>query len=165
MKLMMVILTCLITGIVAILFFFSFISLRRKEKLLSLFKKKTTWVICGLIIISPFLLYSIITILLINIRGDCFPAYYVVNDNVQYLCYEGNYYSELIDTSDINAMYAEVNGDWSEEEQYMLSEPVKFPYAEYWIPGYFLDEIKVSSDDKYVMIIKASVKDTYYIRR
>lgn len=109
--------------------------------------KKWLW----LVILSPFIIYTVGTLLLMLVRGDCFTAYHVYIGEHHFISYNDETYVEFTNTDEIVKMYEEVDGRWSEEEQYVLREQIKFPYAEYWVLDMFLECFVVSDDGKYMM--------------
>lgn len=124
----------------------------QRKKIIIAIKKKKTWLIISAILLTPFVMYAVITMILVIIRGDCFVAYPVDVGNKQYVYYENSYYEEFTENEKINIMYDEVNKQWLEEDLYILSGPITFPYIEYWVPNLFLDNLFVSLDGKYIIV-------------
>ncbi len=121
-----------------------------RDKIKEMLKKKKTQRVITVIVITPFILYAAVTMLLIIIRGDCFPAYHVYVDEIHYICYEDTYYVSITDDEEkVDIAEDYVQGNWI-EKGYVRWEKTQFPYLHYWIPGYFLEELTTSQDGEYL---------------
>ncbi len=138
---------CVIIGSIYI---FSFSSSVRQERFIEIIKKKKTWLKIFVVTISPFVLYTIITLILVLLRGDSFPAYHISVDENQYIYYEDAYYVSITDDEEkCNIAREYVQGNWI-EKGYVRWEKMQFPYIHYWIPGYFLEDLTVSDNNEYL---------------
>lgn len=151
MKLVSVI---ILTVIIIIAFWYALLLCKdeQRKKIIIAIKKKKTWLIISAILLTPFVMYAVITTILVIMRGDCFVAYPVDVGDKQYIYYENSYYEEFTENEKIDIMYDEVNKQWLEEDLYILSEPITFPYIEYWLPNLFLNNLFVSQDGKYIIV-------------
>lgn len=122
-----------------------------REIFFRVIKKKKTWVITSIIVLAPFVLYPLITIMLMAIRGDCFTAQHVYIGDHYFISYNDDAYVEFSNSDEINKMYDEVEGAWSEEKRYVVKAPVEFPYIQYWYPDIMLEQFKVSQDGEYLV--------------
>ena len=91
-----------------------------REIFFRVIKKKKTWVITSIIVLAPFVLYPLITMLLMAIRGDCFTAQHVYIGDHYFISYNDAAYVEFTNSDEILKMYNEVKGAWSEEKRYVV---------------------------------------------
>ncbi len=123
----------------------------KRKKYVLLLKRIKTWMILLVITLSPFILYSIVTIVLILIRGECFVAYHEYVGDYHYIVYQDSKYVEIIDEEDKSRMNNSVDfADWSENKMYVLYESISFPYVQYWYPDILLEGFRVTNDGKYM---------------
>lgn len=150
----------LMIGIISI-YLFSFSTNKKQERFVDVMKQKKTWIRIAIVTVSPFILYAVITILLVLMRGECFPAYYTQIHDKQYICYEDCYYVSITDNKEKCDIAKEnVQGNWI-EKGYVRGEKTQFPYLHYWVPGHFLDELLVSEDEEYLYIHVWAGIDSY----
>lgn len=115
-----------------------------------------------LIIMSPFLLYTFITLVLMLFRSSSFVGYYVAPDMI---FYNGAYYKEVTDEAKTEEIYAYGDGYWTYTETYVLSEKPKFPFFEYWIPDLFFYHVVVPGDKDNIYIILDPIEEQSYFER
>ena len=144
----------LIIILAALLIIFSFIfafgPYKNRERFKRLMKKKATWVIMLLILLAPFLWYANYTMVLMLIRGDCFPAYHTYIEENQYIYYEDAYYVSITDDEEkCNIAREYVQGNWI-EKGYVRWKKMQLPYMHYWVPGLFLEELAASDNNEYL---------------
>ena len=161
MKTLFVLLIILLMIGVIFTYLFYFSKIKKQEYFVDTMKQKKTWIIIVGIVIAPIILYSVMTIILIIIRGDDFPAYHVYSEEEDYIYYEDNYYVSITDDKEKCDLVDErVQGNWI-EHGYVRGEKMQFPYLHYWIPGHFLDELLVSKDEEYLYIHVWAGIDSY----
>ncbi len=117
-----------------------------------------------LIILSPFIFYVFITLVLILVRDNSFVGYYVTSDTIYY---NGAYYTEVTDEAKKEEIYAYGDGYWTYMENYILSEKPSFPFFEYWIPDLFFEQVIFCTRDidrTYIMLQCVSER-TYFERQ
>ena len=150
MKILLIIFILIVVICIISIYLFSFSAYRKQERFVDTMKQKKTWIIIVGIMIAPIILYSVMTIILIIIRGDDFPAYHVYSEEEDYIYYEDNYYVSITDDKEKCDLVDErVQGNWI-EHGYVRGEKMQFPYLHYWIPGYFLEDLLVSEDEEYL---------------
>lgn len=159
--LLVVFIILLMIGIIfTYLFYFS--KIKKQERFDDVMKQKKTWIKIAIVTVSPFILYAIITILLVLMRGECFPAYYVQINDKQYIYYEDGYYVSITDNKEKCDIAKEsVQGNWI-EKGYVRGEKAQFPYLHYWVPGYFLEELSISEDEEYLYTRVWAGSTTFY---
>ena len=121
--------------------------------------------ICGIIVtivLLPILFYTIGTSLLIMIHGDCFVAYYNPGGNEMFYYNDYEYY--LVE--DIGqAREIMQYGGWTDTNLYISSDPIAFPYLEYWWPKVYTDELVLPGDLEPIYIRVAQWDGSkYYVR-
>lgn len=133
--LLVVFIILLMIGIIfTYLFYFS--KIKKQEHFVDTMKQRKTWIIIVGIVITPIILYSVMTIMLIIIRGDDFSAYHVYIEEKDYIYYEDKYYVSITDDREKCDLVDErVQGNWI-EHGYVRGEKTQFPYLHYWVPGY-----------------------------
>ncbi len=150
MRILLIVFIIMLEVCIISAYLFLFSVNKKQEHFIEIMKKKKTWRVITVIVIAPFILYAVVTMLLIIIRGDCFPAYHVYVDEGHYICYEDTYYVSITDDEEKVEMAEDyVQGNWI-EKGYVRWEKTQFPYLHYWIPGYFLEELTTSQDGEYL---------------
>ena len=150
-----------IIGIVLIIvvsYIFAF-CLRKKQ---NDFYNKKGLVKIILIIVSPFLIYAVITLILILVRGNSFVGYYVESNTIYY---DGTYYKEVTDEAKIEEINDYGDGYWTYTETFILSDEITFPYFEYWIPNLFFEQVVIPGDKDDVYIILKPMEGQIYFER
>ena len=115
-----------------------------------------------LIILSPFIFYVFITLVLILVRDNSFVGYYVTSDMI---FYNDAYYKEVTDEAKTEEIYAYGDGYWTYTETYVLSEKAKFPFLEYWIPDLFFYHVVVPGNKDNIYIILDPIDEQLYFER
>ena len=110
----------------------------RKVKLI--FKK--WWVIVMTCLLSPVLVYIIVTSLFIMIKGKCYVAYYNPG-GTEMIYYNGSQYYRTLDEDMQDKIHEYGDGNWKDTDTYVTRRPVDYPYVEYWCPKFLRDEIVV----------------------
>lgn len=113
----------------------------RKVKLI--FKK--WWVIVMTCLLSPVLVYIIVTSLFIMIQGNCYVAYYNPG-GTEMIYYNGSQYYRILDEDMEKEIHAYGGDDWSATDTYVTRRPVDYPYVEYWCPKFLRDKIVVPGE-------------------
>lgn len=141
----------LIILLLLVLCFTPFIcALRQKEyrnKFFSVFKKKKNWIVISIIILFPFVIYTVITIILINVRGDCFAGYYISGQST--VIYQENVYYRITDEDKIEEVDKQ---EWLFTDTLIAYDVVQFPYFAYWIPDMFYGHLILVEDDTYIVV-------------
>lgn len=122
--------------------------------------RKKIRIILVFLFIAPVLIYIMGTIILINVRGDCFVGHYVVMK--EQVKYNNKIYSRVMEESEIEALN-EMNWTYINTEQYITLQPVDFPYFEYWVPYIFYERLylPVETTD-YIIITSLDGSSVYY---
>lgn len=137
---------------------------REKGRMSKLTQKQRAYAIAALCV-SPILLYVLITLLLAMVQGDNFTAHEVYIDNAKYICYKESYYVEITDEKELNKINEEINGEWINEKEIVLKNPVKFPYIDYWVPDIMCNHLYHTQEDEYIIITYAfSGVNEVYVR-
>lgn len=116
----------------------------------------------GLIIVSPFLVYAFITLVLMLFRCNSFVGYYVASDTIYY---DGVDYKEVTDEAKIEEINDYGDGYWTYTETFISSDEITFPYFEYWIPDLFYEQVVVPGDKDAMYIILKSLDEQSYFER
>ena len=116
----------------------------------------------GIIIASPFLIYALITLVLMLFRSNSLVGYYVASDTIYY---DGVYYKEVTDEAKIEEINDYGDGYWTYTETFISSDEITFPYFEYWIPDLFYEQVVVPGDKDAMYIILKSLDEQLYFER
>lgn len=110
------------------------------------------------VILTPLILYIIITMVLMIVREKSFVGYYVSPDTVYY---KENYYTKITDEYQIKQIANDLDGCWVSNETYITSNKIKFPYLEYWMPDIFFYHVLIlNENDKYIVLV--DLEETFY---
>ena len=149
--------------IIIIRYFITYCPKQYLDKIKALFKKKKTWVVIGITLLSPIVFYSIGTWILYLIYGDCFDGYYTSYQSVLY--YEEQNYYRVIEEGEIDAAYTYGKGIWTTEPRYVLGNEIAFPYVEYWLPKIFYDDLSFPGDKEPIYLKVNTLGGTIYFKR
>lgn len=116
----------------------------------------------GIIIASPFLIYALITLVLMLFRSNSLVGYYIASDTIYY---DGVYYKEVTDEAKIEEINDYGDGYWTYTETFISSDEITFPYFEYWIPDLFYEQVVVPGDKDAMYIILKSLDEQLYFER
>lgn len=123
-----------------------------REIFFRVIKKKKTWVITSIIVLAPFVLYPLITMLLMAIRGDCFTAQHVYIGDHYFISYNDDAYVEVTEQEERIEINKEMSGRWIDNGERVTKEPVAFPYYHYWMPDIFFGLLRVTDDGMYIEV-------------
>lgn len=123
-----------------------------RKKFFASLKKKKTWVIISCILVSPFVLYAVITLILFVVRGDSFTAYHEYVGNYHFIRYEDAYYVEVTDENELREIEELTMNQWVYNEERVTTEPIGFPYYHYWLPDLILGHLRTTVDNEYIKI-------------
>ena len=115
-----------------------------------------------LIIVSPFLIYAVITLILILVRGSSFAGHYVESNTIYY---DGVDYKEVKYEAKIEEIKDYGDGYLTYTETFISSDEMTFPYFEYWIPDLFYEQVVVPGDKDAMYIILKSLDEQSYFER
>lgn len=163
MKTYLWILISIIILIIVIRYFITYCPKQYLDKIKALFKKKKTWVVIGIIFLSPIVFYSIGTWILYLIYGDCFDGYYTSYQSVLY--YEEQNYYRLTEKDDIEDAHAYGDGIWTTEPAFISGDEVVFPYIDYWLPKIFYDDLSLPGDKEPIYLKVQTLGGTIYFKR
>ncbi len=164
MKILIIIL--IITVLLIVLsYIFAFSSHQKQNKFFDAIQTKKGCFKIIVIILSPVILYSAITLVLMLVRGDCFVGYYVGGRDIVY--YQDNLYYKITDEDKKDEAYEYGKGLWTCENTFVSGEAVKFPYIEYWIPDFIFGHLFCpgAKDAKYIGISEMDERGNIYYER
>lgn len=151
--------------IIITLIFVSFTGINGKRGRVRIMTKKQKICVASAILISLFVVYSFITLILAIVRSDSFNAYEVYISDTKYIYYQDAYYVEIIDQEELNMLNEEIDGEWINEKEIVLKNPVKFPYIDYWVPDIICNHLYHTQEDRYILITYAfSGANEVYVR-
>ncbi len=116
--------------------------------------------IIAILLFLLLLIYVIGTIILINVKEECFAGYYTSKKSLVY--YAGAVYSRVTEEKEIDLLN-ELDWTYINTEQFITLHPVGFPYFEYWVPHIFFDRlyIPVETTD-YIVVTSLDGSSVYY---
>ena len=116
-------------------------------------------------IVSSIIVYSVITFILMTIRNDCFNAYEVCIGDVKYIHYKDSYYLEITDEEELAKLDQKISGEWFNDKEVVLKQPISFPYFEYWAPGILCNRLDYAADKEYIAITYVLSGEDKYFKR